>query len=194
MKNPGDRAGFCCSRGIVAGSLVTAEQVHGSHVAVVDGASRGARIPACDGLATNERGLPLGIMTADCLPVFLTDTGTKAVAIVHAGWRGIAGGIIGSALSVLKDRFALEPKDLIASVGPHIGACCYHVGDDVAEALGLPQGTEGCDLGGCVTRDLERAGVRRISVCSLCTSCTVDQFFSYRRDKTPARMMSFIQR
>lgn len=115
--------------------LTTAEQVHGIELAEVtpDIAGAGALIAGgagpvrgVDGLWTRERGVPLMLMFADCVPVILARPSIPAVAVVHAGWRGVAAGIVGSAARTLTGLPG--PDDIVAFIGPHIGACCYPVG------------------------------------------------------------------
>ena len=111
-------------------ALATVRQVHGRAVLRVTAA--GAAGDA-DGLATDRQGLMLGVLTADCVPVLLVDTQLRAVAAVHAGWRGTATGIVGAAVQAMQDQFGSEPEDLLATVGPSIGPCCYQVGEELRE-------------------------------------------------------------
>ena len=116
------------------------------------------------------------VFVADCLPVVLS--GPAGVAVLHCGWRGLAGGIIA--------RGADAVQATAAAVGPGIGQCCYEVGDEVLEAFenigdDIADGRM-LDLAKVARHLLDRAGVEEIEVCDLCTSCNPDLFFSHRRD------------
>jgi polyphenol oxidase len=129
-----------------------------------------------DGHVTVERGLPLLVFAADCLPVALAGPG--GVAMLHCGWRGLAAGIVARGVA------AVEATD--ASIGPGIGPCCYEVGDEVLSSFaGLGEGVaEGAmlDLPEVARRLLREAGVERIECAELCTSCDGERFFSHRRE------------
>jgi YfiH family protein len=84
-----------------------------------------------DALMTRQRGLLLGIQTADCVPVLIADTKTRAVAAFHAGWRGTLARIVERGVGTMRLEFGSQPKNLIAAIGPAIGACCYSVGEEV---------------------------------------------------------------
>jgi YfiH family protein len=130
-----------------------------------------------DGHLTSKDGLGLLVLVADCLPLALASPGR--VAMLHCGWRGLAGGIVERAL----ERFEEPPA---AAVGPGIGPCCYEVGQEVRDAFaGLEGVTPGrtLDLRGVVQRKLEGAGVSEIEHVDHCTSCRADLYFSHRRDR-----------
>ena len=158
-------------------------QVHGTDVldwdAAPDGggfAHPGAELAKVDGHATTVPGLGLLVLVADCLPVALIAPGRAAM--VHCGWRGLAGGIIERAL----ERFDESPA---AAIGPGIGKCCYEVGDEVlAEFSAYADVAEGrmLDLRAIARQQLEMAGVTGIEDVDHCTSCNPDLFFSHRRD------------
>jgi len=179
-------------------ALAACWQVHGSDVLVVrdarDPRSEGER---CDALATNLKGLLLGVKTADCVPVILGDSRSGACAAVHAGWRGTLAGIAARALARMREEFGADPRDVRAAVGPAALGCCYEVGPEVVEAFG--EKFEGAGPLFTPTRDghalvdlheanrlqLVRSGVapERIHLLPLCTICRPDLFFSYRRDR-----------
>jgi polyphenol oxidase len=153
------------------------------HSADVREARPGARGDRADGLWTDNRGLPVLALAADCLPIALARAnGAKpALAVLHAGWRGLLGGIAASGVQALRSSL------VSAVVGPGIGPCCYEVGDDVAasfrRAFGLGLVTEGrLDLWSAAERALRAAGVARVDRVDLCTACNPEQFFSHRRD------------
>jgi hypothetical protein len=134
-------------------------------------------IPEADGHIVREPGLAPLVFTADCLPVALYGPG--GLAMVHAGWRGLAGGIVGAAVG--------EVEATTAAIGPGIGPCCYEVGDEVLDAfVGLGEGiTAGrmLNLPEVARRLLAEAGVGQIESARLCTSCEEELFFSHRRDQ-----------
>ncbi|HEV8249927.1 MAG TPA: polyphenol oxidase family protein [Gaiellaceae bacterium] len=145
-------------------------QVHGA--AVVRANGRGAE---ADAIWTDEPGVGLVVVTADCLPIALVRTaGTPGVCLVHAGWRGLAAGLVDAAVTALGGRVA-------AVVGPGIGPCCYEVGPEVAERFGERGRT--LDLRGVAERALRRAGVEEVEHVDLCTACDEERFFSHRRDR-----------
>jgi purine-nucleoside/S-methyl-5'-thioadenosine phosphorylase / adenosine deaminase len=128
-----------------------------------------------DAHATAEPGLAPLVMVADCLPIAVTGTG--GVAMVHGGWRGLAGGIVAAAV----ERVGAD----VAAIGPGIGPCCYEVGEEVlaefADLEGVAVGRM-LDLTAVATRLLERSGVEEIDASGLCTSCNPELLFSHRRD------------
>jgi YfiH family protein len=152
-------------------------QVHGGRVIRANGRGEPA-----DAIWTDERAQALVVVTADCLPVAVARLKAKpALALVHVGWRGLLAGIVPAAVE------ALGGGPYAAAVGPGIGACCYEVGDDVAEPVGAMFGRglvrDGrLDLPAAVERALRNAGVTRVDRLDECTACHPDRFFSHRRD------------
>src|SRR5262249_52087964 len=130
---PGLRHGFLERNGSgVELPLATVRQVHGTRIVTAE--ADGER-PEADGVATRERGLAVGIVTADCVPVLMLARGPGVVAAVHAGWRGEAAGVLESALAHLHTAFGVEPPQVEAGLGPAIGPCCYRVGPEVKAAF-----------------------------------------------------------
>ena len=172
--------------GLGAERIAMGWQVHGTEIAEWssppdrgrDGFGHpGAELRKVDGHATAVSGLGLLVLAADCLPVALAAPGR--VAMVHCGWRGLAGGIVERATG----SFAEPPA---AAIGPGIGRCCYEVGDEVRAAFADLNGvTSGrmLDLRGVAEAKLRAAGVAPIEHVDLCTSCRGDLFFSHRRDR-----------
>ncbi|MGA2890348.1 MAG: peptidoglycan editing factor PgeF [Terracidiphilus sp.] len=125
--------------GDAATPIVTVRQIHSNLVVLTDLADAGheplnkSSLPACkgDGLMTDKPGLLLGIQTADCIPVLVADPKRRAVAAFHAGWRGTVERIVESGIGRMRLAFGSRPEDLIAAIGPGIGACCYAVGEEV---------------------------------------------------------------
>ena len=118
-------------------SLIRLRQVHGNSVVVRRAgltASAG-EIPEADIIASDDPQLALAIQTADCVPLLLADRKTGVVAAAHAGWRGLAAGAPRTAVEALNREFGSRPQDLVAAIGPSVGACCYEVGGDVRVAF-----------------------------------------------------------
>lgn len=158
-----------------------------------------------DALITDLPGKSIGIRTADCVPILLLDPKNRAVAVIHAGWRGSAAEIAKQTLQSLTESFRTKAEDLFAAFGPCIRSCCYEVGEEVAEkfsALFPEWGREDkarlkLDLPEANRRQLLRGGMRedRIFDSCLCTVCQPEQFYSYRREpQNPGRTISAIAR
>jgi YfiH family protein len=194
-----NRRRLCAAVG--APEFACCKQVHGTRIERVGRERAGAgfldpvdAIAATDGLLTDQAGVALAVLTADCVPVVLADPAAGRLAVVHAGWRGIAGGIVGQALGAFD-----HPSDVRASIGPAIGPDHYEVGEDVAKAVdaACPSGAvtrsggsrtrPHLDLPSSIAGILFDSGVRRISSSGLCTACEEDRFFSYRRDGVTGR-------
>ncbi len=185
-------AGFDVSR------LVAAQQVHGANVRVIssDVAGSGAldwesALPDCDALATNEADLPLLIQVADCAPVLLVDPIHRAVAVVHAGWRGALAGAASNALAAMQREFGTEPNGVLAAIGPCLSVENLEVGEEVAgqvEAKNVGAVVRGSfakphlDLRTIIRDDLTSAGVMEsnIEISPLCPRDRNDLFFSHR--------------
>ena len=174
------------------GSLTTLRQVH-SAVCIAAGGRRGC-LGQGDALLENTPGRLVAVKTADCVPVLLVDERQRAVAAVHAGWRGAAQRIAEGAVAAMGDIFGSRPEDLSAAIGPAIGNCCYEVGPEVAQHFGR-EGRVRLDLAALNRQQLLEAGVPAGTVytAGLCTACRGDEFHSYRRDRGHAgRMYSLI--
>ena len=159
-------------------SLAMNKQVH---AATVNRAEAGRRGEDGDGLWTDESGLPMLKLTADCLPVALARVnGTPALALLHAGRRGLLEGIVEAGVAALGGT-------VVAAVGPGIGPCCYEVGNDIAVDYRARFGDaalrgRNLDLWTVAERLLRDAGVESVERFDLCTACDPDRFFSHRRD------------
>jgi YfiH family protein len=181
------------------------EQVHGTHIFDVDSgapaAARAAR-PAADGAVTAAAGVVCAVMTADCLPVLLCDAAGSRVAAAHAGWRGLAAGVLPAAVAALASR----PRDVLAWLGPAIGPNAYEVGPEVRDALLVAApGADRClapnargrfqaDLYGLARASLAAAGVERVYGSGFCTFSEPRRFFSHRREAPCGRMATLIWR
>jgi YfiH family protein len=175
------------------------KQIHSGRIVVANG--RRGCLDHADALVSSEPGNLIGIRTADCAPILIADPHNRAVAAIHAGWRGAAAGIAAGAVERLVQEFGSKPGELLVAIGPAIGPCCFEVGPEVAElfqndALLSISGQFTVNLPDAIVRQLVDAGVgpARIDVMRLCTVCTGrGQFHSFRRDKEESgRMVSAI--
>lgn len=163
--------------------LYSAYQVHGRDVTVVDAESPPR--PKCDVLITQSSARMLMLRFADCTPVLIADPKRRAVAAVHAGWRGSAVRAAGAPVEALAAAFGSRPTDLVAGIGPAIGPCCYTVGRDVEEAFKdrpwlFEHGK--LDLWSANKEALVEAGMppEQIELSRICTQCESGRFFSHR--------------
>ena len=173
----------------------TAATVHQIHsAACVAARGRTGLLGDGDALLENSPAHLVAVKTADCIPILLVDEEHRAVAAVHAGWRGTVQGIARHAVRRMQEEFGTRPAQLHAAIGPGIGKCCYEVGAEVAAQFG-ETGPCHIDLAEANRRQLAEAGIPepRIYAARLCTKCCAGDFHSYRRDKEEAgRMFSFI--
>jgi len=173
------------------------EQVHGTQVV---SAEQAGCLPRADGCIARRPGAVCAVMTADCLPLLLCDRAGSVVAAVHAGWRGLAAGVIEAAVAAM----ACPPPELMAWLGPAIGPLAFEVGEEVRAAFVAHQ-TEAAasftphaagkwlaDIYGLARLRLYAAGVRSIHGGGLCTYTDAAQFYSYRRDGATGRMATLI--
>jgi purine-nucleoside/S-methyl-5'-thioadenosine phosphorylase / adenosine deaminase len=164
---------------------VCGRQVHGADVLVHASARPGLHLVGpCDGHATRHPDVLLAVTTADCVPVSIVDADGGAVAILHAGWRGTAAGVLERGLAVLAELAASEPEALYVHLGPAICASCYEVGPEVFEALGQPRprGPAHLDLRATLAERALVQGVDadNITISEHCTRCTGSGLFSHR--------------
>ena len=164
-------------------------QVHGTRISVLRRQGEEGVLSQGDGWLTDRPGAVVGVVVADCLPVWIWERSGKAAGVFHAGWRGLAAGLPGLAVAEFGRSLSIDPGDLAASVGPHVGACCYRVGADVAarlrpESRRLRGGEVFLDLGAEARAQLVAAGLDEdaVAVCSECTSCRAASFYSFRRE------------
>ena len=191
------RAKLASSAGIEISDTVFCRQVHGTVTRVAGPLERGrgardyeSALSRCDAMITNTRGLSIGVLTADCVPLAIVARDGSAVAAVHAGWRGLVSGVIGNCVRRLSALSGIAPADMVAFVGPHIESCCFEVGEDVAGAFRSRFSSEVASCGGnphvdmtlsCLI-ELEREGLRTgdVHFAGDCTCCS-DDYFSFRR-------------
>jgi YfiH family protein len=176
--------------------LYEVSQVHGAQVVQVAPARAPDefRVNEADALIAMQADCAIGIRVADCVPILLADPASGAVAAVHAGWRGVVGGVVGAAVHALSVSAGAEPDTLLAAIFPSIGPAAFAIGDDVAAQLTgaaevacvtyAPEGRAHADLGQAVVAQLARAGLAlpRIARTPGCTFSDSARFFSHRRD------------
>jgi YfiH family protein len=153
-----------------------------------------------DALITNSPNTFLGILTADCLPIFVVDSKKKVAAAVHAGRQGTTLHITAKVLKKMEEEFGCSSNDLVITLGPSIGPCCYEIDEKVFqaewEAFSTSKGTGKwmVDLAQVNITQMKRGGIKeeQISSINLCTHCHNDLFFSYRKEGRTGRQLSFI--
>jgi YfiH family protein len=195
MKN---RDILCHELKLDGAQLTVPGQQHTTNIFLLkDGEQKGLALPNYDGVATIAANHPILLHFADCVPVMLVDRKKRALCVMHAGWRGTAGGIVIKGVQLLKEMFGCNPADMVAAVGPAIGSCCYETGEDVAEQLAdtiedknalthLVQRSETTqkphpDLKAINGMQLYEAGVGEVDITSWCTACRPDLFYSHRQ-------------
>jgi YfiH family protein len=190
-------------------SITTAQQVHGNHVCIVDESMKGkgsedydGAIEATDALVANVPGICPMILVADCVPILLYDPEKKVVGAVHAGWKGTLGCIVKKTVKVFQEHFGSSPEDMIASIGPSIGPCCFQVGPEVVEkakdvfganrgfiAKLSADGSGHLDLWKANKYQLAQSGLREnnVELAGVCTCCDPSNlYFSHRGEKGKA--------
>lgn len=196
-----NRETVCRVLGAKIENIVTAQQVHGVNIAVVDSSHAGAgafnydsAIPGTDGLITDVPELVLATFYADCVPIFILDPVKKVIASVHAGWKGTVAGIGECAVKKMTEIFGTDPAHCLAGIGPSIGPCCYEVDEpvirclqeryvwwpDVLEYTG--GGRARLNLWEANRKVMVGAGIMtdNVELASTCTCCNPEMLFSYR--------------
>ena len=198
----GDDAGHVARNRAIVREKLPAEpawmkQVHGTHAAHID---RGDELPTADAAVASQPGRVAVVLTADCMPLFLSDDSGTRVAVAHAGWRGLAAGVIESTVRSMER----PASRIVAWMGPAIGPDAFEVGPEVREAfVASDPGADSAfrahkpgkfmaDLYALARRRLARAGVGSIGGGGFCTYHEPRRFFSYRRVKASGRMGAFI--
>ena len=186
----------CEAAGLNFSRLTRSFQRHGVNVTEVTDENVGSGFfePAfsdTDALITRLENTPLVVHIADCTPVLLYDRAKRACAAIHAGWRGMAAGVIEAAINAMEDAYGTDPADIAAAVGPCIGPCCFEVGADVfrsdfGESVLIPAeegGKPHVDLPKCAVEALTGRGVpeKNIDLSGDCTFCDGETYYSHRR-------------
>ena len=208
------RADWQAPAGIIAGTTLRdsdlvlpaepawLQQVHGARVVQYGSAEFSAGTPEADAIVADTAGAICVVRTADCLPILLCSVDGREIAAVHGGWRGLAAGIIEATLAAM----STPAEQLLAWFGPAISQPAFEVGAEVraaflthsaAAAAAFAENERGrwqADLYALATQRLQDAGVRNIAGGGLCTYADAERFYSYRRDGTRGRLLSFIFR
>lgn len=182
-------------------------QVHGDMIYDMNDAAipstQVADTPA-DAIITRLTNIPIGILTADCIPVVVYDPRNHATGVIHAGRKGTAQKIVSKTIQAMQEHYGCHPQDILMGMGPGIGLCCYEVDEDCIEPFKklypdwakfvkrLASGNFMLDLFSANALDAEMAGINpgNISHTGICTSCQVERFYSYRREGTTGRMLT----
>ena len=206
----GNRSLLARAFGVNQEALVTPRQVHGSDILVINEPNEDySHFLSVEGDAviTNQPNVLIGVCVADCAPILLFDPDKKVVAVVHAGWKGTAAGLVAKTVAGMQSEFGSNPARLHAAIGPCIQKCCYEVDEPVKKAF-LQSGVSWdlcaelkspgkwhLDLAAANRALLLQSGLPAdsIQVSDQCVCCHSEQFFSYRRDKEESgRQMGFI--
>jgi YfiH family protein len=206
----GNRSTFCRAFDLPPQRLLTINQAHGTDILLVDEPNPDLShflSLECDAIITNQPGIMLGILVADCYPILFWDPSNSVAAAAHVGWRGAAGGLIGKVVRALGEIFGSRPGDLYCAVGPGISGKCYEVDRVVRDGFqGGPTvwnkiasetryGHWNLDIGKSSVLQLEEEGVSLCNIMKVdyCTFKHRELFFSYRRDSgSTGRQMGFI--
>ena len=164
-------------QGLASAPFITAQQVHGDRVAVVDEVTATDKcFESCDGLITNQRGVCLGIYVADCCAVYLVDPVRGAIGLVHSGKKGTELGIVSNAIKSMVEHFGSRASDLVLQLSPCIRPPHYEI-DFAAE----------------IVRQCRARGVASVNDSEVCTACDLDRYYSYRAEKgRTGRMLAFL--
>lgn len=202
-----NREKFFETLGLSPESVVYAQQTHSDHIVNVDekvihsfSPNSPRYIPDTDALITCMKNVPLAILTADCLPIFLFDRATPVIGLVHAGWRGTKSHIADKTMQAMKKNFDSKPENMCAWISAGINVCCYQVGEDIRQDFSQEYGKyieavkgDKLNLVEINRFQLQNAGIPESSIFSTpyCTSHDNELFYSYRRNgKKSGRMAS----
>lgn len=190
-----NRALLAAAMGVAEQRLYLPSQVHSTRIVRVENSTQKETLLETDALISNEKGLCIAVMSADCVPILLYDAKNKAVGAVHAGWRGTVAKILERTLQAMQLNFGTRGEDLLAGIGPSVSQESYEVGGEVIEAVAQAFGVENdlllpqpgnkakLDLWKANSRQLLDFGVApaRIEVANLCTVKNNQHFFSARK-------------
>lgn len=180
-------------------TLVLGHQVHGTDVRWHEALPAGwLMLEGVDGHATAQPGVLLTITVADCIPVYLAAPGRGAIALLHAGWRGVAGGVLEQGVEILAAGSGTARRDIVMHCGIGICGNCYEVGYEVAEQLNGRPGAAGqsfVDLRSILASRAENLGIREVTISTFCTAHHQDRFFSHRASGgSDGRMVAYLGR
>ena len=159
--------------------VVTAQQIHGNRIAILDNCSRGPvarEFPGCDGIVTNQPGVALGVYVADCCAVYIVDPQPPAVGLVHSGRKGTELGVVRNAITQMIDHFGSDPASVIVQLSPCIRPPHYEI-----------------DFASEIIKQCRALGVKEIHDSGVCTACDLDRYYSYRAEKgKTGRMLALL--
>jgi copper oxidase (laccase) domain-containing protein len=157
--------------------LLSAQQIHGDKIAIVDRSiDRETEFAGCDALITNQRRIALGIHVADCCAVYVVDPKTPAIGLVHSGKKGTERAIVSNAIRQMREQFGTDPADLIVQLSPCIRPPHYEI-----------------DFAAQIVEQCRAAGVKNIHDSGVCTACDIERYYSYRAEKgKTGRMLALL--
>lgn len=199
-----NRKNFLSSLDIDYRDLICAQQVHASNIEYVREGEMGkgallneTSIKATDAFITDKKNVPVAVFTADCLSVFLYDSLTPAIGLVHAGWRSSKENITDKAIKLMRKQFNTKPCDLRVILGPAMRSCCFEVAGDFSKIfpkeVSRRDGRYYLDLAAANKSEILGNGVKEVNIIDsgICTFCGNNQFFSFRKEgKSSGRIMS----
>ena len=176
--------------------LVYMNQVHGNNVQIVD-INSPKLIENCDGIITKEKNLPLMVMVADCIPILFFDEIQGVIAAVHAGRNSTFLKIAQITANKMINKLGCNANNIKVIFGPSIHSCCYEVSDELLNIVKTSFGEKYCigkniDLQGINIMLLEEVGIRHINVSNICTKCSNEPFFSFRKNPKTGRFAGII--
>lgn len=184
-------------------SLIHMKQIHSSIVHVVNKEDNFTNPKECDALVTNKKNIPLMVMVADCSPILLYDKLNDVIAVAHAGRQGAFKNIIKNTLDTMKNEFESDPENILVSIGPSIGQCCYEVGEEIyaqALSIGLEYALEKKEdryylsVGKILYKQLVEASIKKenFEISTKCTCCNSKTYNSYRAEPQTGRFAGVI--
>jgi YfiH family protein len=191
MKDETTRNNFLNFLNLDSKKLVLANQTHSSEIKLVNVSYENCFVDNCDGLITTNKDIALGIFTADCIPILISSENCKFKAAIHAGWKGIAKGIIENTISTLINKLCINLEGIKIYIGPHIRSCCYEVSCEIEDQFNLKLNGNKLDLSKIVCNKFKNFGIDKIFDIKRCTFHEKNIFFSHRR-KEYERMLSVI--
>jgi copper oxidase (laccase) domain-containing protein len=163
--------------GMAGWPLLTAQQIHGDKIAIIDRLVAGDKeFAGCDGIITNQKQIALGIHVADCCAVYIVDPKTPAIGLVHSGKKGTERAIVSNAIQQIREHFGSDPGELTVQLSPCIRPPHYEI-----------------DFAANIVEQCRAAGVTKIHDSGVCTACDIDRYYSYRAEKgKTGRMLALI--
>jgi len=185
-------------------TLVHMKQIHSKNIHKVGSEDNFSNPQECDALITNRTKTPLMVMVADCSPILFYDDVKKVIAVAHAGRQGAFLNIVQTTLDSFKEDFNSKMEDIVVSVGPSIGVCCYEVGSEInkeAKELSLEYAMQKredsfyLNVGAIIKTQLLMAGIKEknVEISQECTCCKNEKYFSYRADGVTGRFAGVME-